>query len=261
MRVRGDVACERLDMKDLCVCVMQRKRPRWRELCSEWCNSIWVSSVRIRNQWGSTGQQDRACGVEAECERWQVVVEPVPIQCRLSPDEPLTAYKRNKSHCVERNSDNAFTSFKRWIGISYQSWEAHTLSCEWLDMYWFARMITLLMTSSVFCSNYRMYLNIETWKMLSPSAFHLYMESLFLLVYIINFRFKDYCCCFYSVECRVTESIVRNVWPSWRWGTRPVEWSSSLHALTRPNLSIHMLLSHARHFRDSSAFHTTRERT
>ena len=53
--------------------------------------------LRIRYERGSTGQLERACGAEGVCNRWQVDVGPVPIQCRFSPREPLTANKSNES--------------------------------------------------------------------------------------------------------------------------------------------------------------------
>ena len=83
----------------------------------------------------------------------------------------LSQLTKVMSHCLERNSVNAFTSIKRWIGISYQSWEAHTLSYEWLDMSGLTRVITLMMMSSIFWTNNRTYLNLEMCKRLYTSAF------------------------------------------------------------------------------------------
>ena len=82
-------------------------------------------------------------------------------------DEPLTGNKSYNSHCMERNPHIACTSFKRWIGISYQCCDVQSRSCECSDIFSFARGVTLLMISSIFCTNNRRYLNLEILKPVS----------------------------------------------------------------------------------------------
>ena len=82
------------------------------------------------------------------------------------PDKHVTGSTCNKMHCVEWNSHNAFTYFKRWIGSSYQCCDLHTRSSECCAIFWFASVFALLIMSSIFCSQNRRYLNLETWKRL-----------------------------------------------------------------------------------------------
>ena len=148
--------------------VIQRKRHRWRVIWSELYSSIEVSSVNLysvrknKSHWKGVLWRRWMC----EIPWWRgVCVDSMPSLCPtiLSPVPTLkiVIMRGTLTTHSPHSSDGLESQINDW---------KPRLSWELLTYYGFVRVITPLMMSSILYTNNSIYLNLETWKRLYPSA-------------------------------------------------------------------------------------------